>query len=803
MHLAHHPIFIALSVLTAWLGAWTALDLFRRGQAHVGAWRRAWVVAAGLAMGLSIWSMHFIAMLGFDPGTEVRYDVRLTVLSLLLAIVTTTVAFLAAQPNRLRQLGSGILMGAGICGMHYAGMAALITGARLSYEPAFVVLAFLVAVSASAGALMVAMRQTTLAQRLFATVVLGFAIVGMHYTAMLGVRIAAATNADVQAIGIEPFMLAIGIAAGTLLILLLALIAALSDRRFEAVAVREALRSEMQLRSILDHLPIGVFVAASPSGQIRFANAEAARVLGHALGGEALWAHDGQHGAIDADGFRLAPEEHALYQAMREQRRMGPRIQDYRRADGGLIKLEVTAAPIEDRGGALSVAAFHDVTAKLVAEEQARQTARLRESEERFRMVNELLEQRVASALAEKAQAEAALMHAQRLESLGRLTGGVAHDFNNLLTVVIGALDIILREPDNAARRARLGEAAMAAARRAERLTAQLLAFARRQPLQPETCDLNALIRDCESLLRRAGGERVSLTLRLCGGEPVALIDRTQFEACLLNLVVNAVDASPPGSEITIETDIVAAPTQDRDRAGKFVRVRVLDRGEGMTAEVMNHMFEPFFTTKPPGKGTGLGLSQVYGFVTQSGGEVQVQSAQGAGTCMTIVLPLEAAPSEAVQPRGAAPVALTQPLKILLTEDDASVAGITQAMLAQLGHTVICAANAEQALQVLGSDEPFDLLLTDVIMPGDMDGVSLAREAVKIRPGLGVLLCSGYAGEPVDESITRGTWPLLPKPYRQKDLAAALARVIAPTDEPSFATPSTTRSPAMSVASED
>jgi PAS domain S-box-containing protein len=539
------------------------------------------------------------------------------------------------------------------------------------------------------------------------------------------------------------------------------------------------LRSEQQLRAILDNLPMGIFVAASPSGEIQFANAEATRLLGHALGGEALWAHEGSYGAVDQDGRRLAPEEHALYQAMHEHRRVGPRLQIYRRADGQLVKLEVTAAPIPDRDDAssLSVAAFHDVTAKLLAEEEARQTARLRESEERFRMVNELLEQRVASALAQKAEAEAALMHAQRLESLGRLTGGVAHDFNNLLTVIIGALDIILRDPDNAARRARLGEAALAAARRAERLTGQLLAFARRQPLQPETCDLNALIRDCESLLRRAGGERVSLTLRLCAGKPIALIDRTQFEACLLNLVVNAVDASAPGSEITIETEIVAASTEDPAEGGKLVRVRVLDRGEGMTADVINHIFEPFFTTKPPGKGTGLGLSQVYGFVTQSGGEIQVQSTPGAGTCMNIVLPLHEAESEAVAARSAPPVEATRPLKVLLAEDDVAVAGITQAMLAQLGHTVTCASNAEQALQALRSDAPFDLLMTDVIMPGDMDGVDLAREAVKIRPGLGVLLCSGYAGEASDDSIARGAWPLLPKPYREKDLAAALARL--------------------------
>ncbi len=896
MHLAHHPIFIALSALTAWLGAWTALDLFRRMQAHTGFYRRAWVAAAGIAMGLSIWSMHFIAMLGFDPGTEVRYEVRLTVLSLLLAIAATTFAFVFARPTRLRQLASGLVMATGICGMHYMGMAAVVTRATLTNEPVFVVLAFLVAVVASAGALMVAMRETTLAQRLLAAVVLGFAIVGMHYTAMLGVHITADPSSIIQSRGIEPFVLAVAVAAGTLFILMLALIAALSDQRFEAIAVHEALRSEKQVRSILENLPMGIFVAASPSGEIQFANAEAARLLGHPLGGAALWAHEGTHGAIHETGRRLTPEEHLLHKAIRENRRAGPVIQRYRRGDGELIQLEVTAAPIPDREncGSFSVAAFQDVTAKILAEEQARQAATLRESEERFRLIaeqapvmlwmsdvsghcvyvnkalrefsdsetinntdawiasadeegqsdilrriehaqhahegfsleatvrradgerrlvhilacprfgedrhflgligvntditqarqaernlqhiNDLLEQRVKAALVEKGEAEAALMHAQRLESLGRLTGGVAHDFNNLLTVIIGALDIILRDSDNAARRARLGEAALKAARRGEQLTAQLLAFARRQPLQPQTCDLNQLIRECEPLLRRATGEDLSLTLRLSEEKTIALIDPTQFAASLLNLVVNAVDASTPGGAIEIDTRIVPAP-KEKERNAKHervIRVSVSDRGQGMSQELVDHIFEPFFTTKAPGKGTGLGLSQVYGFVKQSGGEVQVESTLGRGTCMSVMLPLQASESQIAQQRAVATQSFTRALHVLLAEDDSSVAAITQAMLVDLGHEVTCAANAEQALQALQSDSDVDVLLTDVLMPGGMNGVELAQEAVKIRNGLSVLLCSGYAGEALDQSIARGEWPFLKKPFQRNELAEAL-----------------------------
>lgn len=762
MHIAHHPIFIALSSLTAWLGAWTALDVFRRVRAHVGGWRLAWLAATAAAMGLSIWSMHFIAMLGFSPGSEVRYDGGRTVLSLLLAIATTAFAFFFARGGGARrEITGGIVMGAGICTMHYVGMSAVITGVTLAYDPVYVVLAFLVAVSASTGALFVARSDTTPPQRVFAAAVLAFAIVGMHYTAMFGVRVLPGPVSNVGSGGVDSLMLAVAVAAGTLFILLLALIAAISDRRFEVAAVREASRSEQQLRAILDHLPIGVFVAVSPSGEIRFANREAVRVLGSSLEGEALWVREGLHGSVDADGERLPPADHVLYRAMHEQRRIGPEQRAYRRPDGTLVQLEVTAAPIQgwSTGGRLAVTAFQDVTAKLLAEEQARQ--------------------RVAAALAEKTEAEAALMRAQRLDALGRLTGGVAHDFNNLLTVVIGALDIILRNPENGTRRQRLGEAALMAARRGQRLTAQLLAFARRQPLQPETRELNELIRQSEPLLRRALSERVALTLRLCDGRAVVRIDPAQFEATLLNLIVNAVDASAQGGEIELETQLstLAAGELAALDAGEYFSMSVADRGQGMSSDVVKRIFEPFFTTKPPGKGTGLGLSQVYGFVKQSGGEIEVDSAEGAGTRFRIYLPLSAAQPEQDQAVTSERLAVVRPVRILLVEDDASVAAVTETMLIDFGHTVHRAANADEALRILWSEVELDVLFSDVVMPGSMNGVDLARQAVAQRPSLKVLLTSGFAGESLDDWLSQGAWPFLRKPFLSTELATALANL--------------------------
>jgi PAS domain S-box-containing protein len=721
-------------------------------------WRGAWLTAAAVAMGLSIWAMHFVAMLGFNPGGDVRYDVPLTVLSLLLAVAVTAFAFFsAAASNRAHLLIGGFVMGTGICVMHYAGMAALISEVTLRNEPLYIVLAFLVAVFASTSALLVARRERTVVQRAAAAVVLGAAIVGMHFTAMAGVRVVDGAAGDFVPSGIDSIALAVVVTGGTLLILLLALIAALSDRRFEVIAAKEALHSQQRLRAIFEHLPLGVFVAETPSGQIRFSNAEARKLLDQPLTEGAVWAHDPDH-TIDISG---GADEHVFYQAMRESRRVGPQLQTHRRGDGSVVQLEVTAAPIPDHmaDAPLAIVALQDVTEKVSAEGRA------------------------TAALAQKADAEAALLHAQRLESLGRLTGGVAHDFNNLLTVVIGALDIILRHPESHERRKRLAEAALAAAKRGERLTAQLLAFARRQPLQPVNCDLNELVRECEPLIRGIAHEKLELELRLGQADAVALIDPTQFEALLLNLIVNAVDATLPGGRVTLQTDVRMVRQDEIPglAAGRYFQLNVVDTGAGMSQEVMSHIFEPFFTTKGPGKGTGLGLSQVYGFVRQSGGDVGVHSAPGEGTRFTVCLPIvdDHAQAPALEPMS--DEGDERSLRVLLAEDDVSVATITETMLKNLGHEVIRAENGEQALRVMRSEEPLDLLMSDVIMPGGLNGVDVAREAMTLRPTIKVLLCSGYAGESIDRAIAAGSWPFLRKPYLQDELAAHLRRFFQPS----------------------
>lgn len=401
-------------------------------------------------------------------------------------------------------------------------------------------------------------------------------------------------------------------------------------------------------------------------------------------------------------------------------------------------------------------------------------------AEDDLKHINELLEDRVAEALQEKAAAEAHLMHAQRMEAVGRLTGGVAHDFNNLLTVVIGALDIILRSNDPAKTK-KLGEAALAAARRGESLTHQLLAFSRRQALRPEILDLNGLIREGEPLLRRAVGEAVDFKIKLKRGGARVKVDPAQFEAALLNLVVNARDAlgdvtGGKGARITIQTTRSSIePGQIPElAAGDYVCVAVSDNGSGMSAEVIDRVFEPFFTTKPVGKGTGLGLSQVYGFARQSGGGVHVVSTVGQGSEVRLYLPHLLA-AEVAAP---AAVADDQPSfrqggRLLLVEDDPSVAAVALDILEGFGLEVQLAENGPAALEAL-QNARFDIMLTDIVMPGGMSGIELARQAARDWPEMRIALTSGYVGDDVDEVLTGSSWPLLRKPYS----AAQLHRII-------------------------
>ncbi len=373
----------------------------------------------------------------------------------------------------------------------------------------------------------------------------------------------------------------------------------------------------------------------------------------------------------------------------------------------------------------------------------------------------------------------------QRFEALGQLVGGLAHDFNNLLTVMTGSLDLIQRDPGNAMKTARVSVSALDAARRGQRLTRQLLSFARRQILRPEVVDPNHLIADLETLLRRAVGDRTQIaTLRADGLWPVRL-DTSEFEAALVNLVLNARDAMGGAGRITIMTRNVTlteaeAEAMTEARAGDYAAVSVRDTGAGMPPEVIAHALEPFFTTKGIGKGSGLGLSQVYGFVSAAGGHVAIDSTPGLGTTVTMFLPrsLEPLTQETERPIPLVAARADGQETILLVEDEPTVRDVTVEGLEALGYQVRTAQDSTEALTVLRSASRIDVLFSDVMLPGLMNGSELAIEARRLRPDLKVLLTSGHTLDALREQGVRAELDVLSKPYRHEELARRLRMVI-------------------------
>jgi PAS domain S-box-containing protein len=392
-------------------------------------------------------------------------------------------------------------------------------------------------------------------------------------------------------------------------------------------------------------------------------------------------------------------------------------------------------------------------------------------------LVRDVTERREAEA--KLAETEAHLRQAQKLESVGQLTGGVAHDFNNLLTVILGNLELIQENPAAPAAFDRPLAAVQRAAERGADLTRHLLAFARRQPLDPRLTDVNAMAASLQNLILRTIGENVDV--RIVPGDALwsAIVDPGQLETSLLNLVINARDAMPQGGKLTIETANVALDAHYAEMnpevvPGDYVLVSVSDTGTGMAPEVAAKAFDPFFTTKGHGKGSGLGLSMVYGFVKQSGGHIKLYSEPGHGTSVKLYLPRGAAGAVAAAEPEAVP-AQAGGETVLVVEDDDMVRGIAVDHLAVLGYRTVEARNAVEALERLRSGARVDLLFTDVVMPGGMNGRELAQRARALRPGLKVLFTSGYTENAIVHHgrLDPGVL-LLQKPYRRQALAQKL-----------------------------
>jgi PAS domain S-box-containing protein len=421
-------------------------------------------------------------------------------------------------------------------------------------------------------------------------------------------------------------------------------------------------------------------------------------------------------------------------------------VMTFLRADGKPVLLEVKASPIEYEGRASIVAVGRDVTERMQLEEQLRQ--------------------------------------AQKLEAVGQLTGGIAHDFNNLLTVIVCNLDLLKELPKVPPAAIQSIDLALNAALRGADLTRQLVAFARRQSLMPQAFSINERVRATVDLLHRTLGEHVEIKLVLDSDPWPAMADPGQLESALVNLAINARDAMERGGRLTIETantqlDADYASSNPDVAIGDYAMLCVSDTGSGMTPDVLARAFEPFFTTKAA-KGSGLGLSMVYGFARQSKGHVKIYSEPGRGTTVRLYLPRADANS------GARPVQRPDPLqaarpdeRILVVEDNPGVRETVVRQLRDLGYETLEAAGGKEALTILKSNQRVDLLFSDVVMPGGMDGTQLAETATTLRPGLKVLLTSGFARASIQDGAANAYLKnLLSKPYRKAELAERLRAML-------------------------
>jgi PAS domain S-box-containing protein len=512
----------------------------------------------------------------------------------------------------------------------------------------------------------------------------------------------------------------------------------------ESRLAQETLRESEQLaRGIID-TALDAFVQMDDQGTVTDWNPQAENIFG--------WSR------AEAVGTRLSeliiPHGHrdahtgGLERFLRtgEGAILGRRFEiEAMRRDGKEIKVELSVTELRRRNGFVFNGFMRDLTDKIAAEDRIRQ--------------------------------------AEKMEAVGQLTGGIAHDFNNILTVITGTIEILADAVKGQPQLAAITKMIDEAASRGADLTQHLLAFARKQPLEPKITDVNTLIIDTAKLLQRTLGEHVEIESVFEDETCPAIVDPNQLATAILNLALNARDAMPDGGKVIIETGFVIlddnyAKMYSDVRPGRYAMIAVSDTGTGIPAAMLDKVFNPFFTSKGPGKGTGLGLSMVYGFVKQSAGHIMIYSEEGHGTTIKMYLP----PAAGVLPTAEAvpaPAVEGGHETILVVEDDALVRNYVLTQLHSLGYVTLDAANATEAIAFARTGQPFDLLFTDVIMPG-MNGRQLADEILKVRPGLRVLFTSGYTENAIihhgrlDEGVL-----LLAKPYRKSDMAIMIRKALA------------------------
>jgi PAS domain S-box-containing protein len=738
------PLFAILAVLVALFGSWAATDLFGRVHANVGRARIAWLTAASIALGLGAWALQTISLLGLNFGGTGQFDGA--VLAFAMALVTGaaglcfTVMARRGRSLTLSLLG-GAIVGLGAALTDFVGVTALNNAVSVGYDFAPLLGAVAVAMAASAGAMALSEVGRWSLRRPAAAAVMTLGFLFAHILAVSAFDLQPRPGAAPP--GLDPLLVAAMVAAGTVFVLFLASVAALFDRRFEGIAAIEAERNAARLRSILEQTPVGIVVAEAPTGEISFVNPEAEYLMGHNIGdGPARDA--AAYGPIDEQGKRRSAENLPLMRAARRGFRTDRAVIRYRKPDGSIVMFEVAAAPIRDADGRIvqAVATFHDITAKMKAEEALRQS--------------------------------------QRMEGIGQLTGGVAHDFNNVLTAVLGSLQLAAKRVTDE-RAKQLMDNAVQAAERGAKLTSQLLAFSRRQRLEPLPVDLNAMIERMGGLFSSTLGGTVKVEKGLAEGLPPALADPAQLELALLNLALNARDAMPNGGVLKLSTALVTLSSPrsaSEPEPGRYIALSVKDTGPGMTEEVTDRAFEPFFTTKPMGKGSGLGLSQVLGLAKQLGGGVRLDTRPGEGAEVTLYLPVSKTQdiAAAFNAGPADPPRARDGARVLVVDDDIDVRRFIVDLLEEYGYAVTAAVDGPEGLKALETGGPFDLLLLDFAMPG-MTGSEVARTVRIDDPEQPILMMTGYLEHEAVLSEL-GAQPMLQKPFAPSELLFRVASMI-------------------------
>ena len=802
----YDPVLVVLSLFIAVFASFTGLSLARRMAASAGRARSLWLLAAAFALGGGIWSMHFVAMMAFSkPDIPIEYDPGLTIASLIIPIVLTGSGLAIAAPSaqsKGRLLFAGLLMGSGVLAMHYLGMAAMQVPATFDYAWVWVGLSALIAIVASTVAVWLAFGDHDVGHRIAASVAMGIAISGMHYTAMRAASFVRDPLADapIGDAAIEQTSLAVIVAIFSVLQLVMALGAARLDHLFRTYERREArIALRLQVADILRETGSGdalneiVTLMGKHFGVTRTGYGQL-DTNEDSFDYDVCWTDGtvppllGKYPAA-AFGEKIvaaltAGETVVVEDIHKENLSDEPRTRETARK---VDTRAILVVPFVRDGRLRTIVYLNDRDPRrwdgediAFMEELAERTRLVIERdavERQLRELNATLEQRVDERTRDLRQAQEALLQSQKMEAVGQLVAGMAHDFNNVLASVIGAFNLILRKTDDPERVRKFAEAGVQAAERGAKLTGQLMAFSRSHKIQLRPMLVCDVIEDMEDLLARTLGPLIKLEKELNPNPAPVLADATQVEMMILNLAINARDAMPDGGTLTISTSRHTLAGYPELADGDYIELAVRDTGVGMDEDTLRRATEPFFTTKPVGKGTGLGLAQIYASARQAGGTLRIESEPNVGTVVRVYLPCtDQKPKPLLT--GASedePESDLPPLHILLVDDDDHLRSVLAEGLADQGHKVLTASQGKEALFIIETETP-EVAVLDFAMPG-MNGAKLAQQISARLPNLPIIFVSGYADTAAIKNAAGEGVVILQKPFDLDQLVAALKQV--------------------------